>query len=286
MLVLREPRRQFFEAAHFSCDVAGFFAGDDPAGGAVEETGAKDVAMKPAPGGGDAADEPCGAVTFLEHFLGDGIGGAGKLRAETFRRVVGVMKNLSREGGDAPDDFYGFVDAAAGAAGLAAVVEAEFVIGVPAGVANPFAHELRVADEAIAGGGRLGDRLDALDGLLGDAVEFFVGVEIEDPIVRGGSVGEILLRDETLPGMDDDAGAEGGGNFASLVGGAVVHDEDFVGEAEGMDGAGDAGLFVVGDDGGGDFGHWICRGANGNTPLRLFPCYVGMQGRAVFLVGA
>ena len=67
--------------------------------------------------------------------------------------------------------------------------------------------------------------------------------------------GGVLLSGEALPWLGDDGDIlERGGDFKSAVGRAGVDDDDFVGEANAGEGAGEVRLFVERDDGYGQCG--------------------------------
>src|SRR5574341_1985638 len=109
---------------------------------------------------------------------------------------------------------------------------------------------------AIAGRGRTGrDHAGDFRGQL--RRHAFVGVEREDPIVRGLVGGEILLRDVDGPRPHDHTVRELPRNRHGGIGAFAVDDDDFVGPRQRLEGGLEVRGFVEGNDGGRDrHGHY------------------------------
>ena len=107
-------------------------------------------------------------------------------------------------------------------------------------------------------------------------VETFVAIEAEDPVVAGLSHGEVLLLHVAEEGLFEDFVGVFGGDFAGTVGAQGIDHDDFVCDGqEGLEAVLDPGLFVVGDDAGGDFGHGFAGIALGYRGLRR--SYIGVK---------
>ena len=96
-----------------------------------------------------------------------------------------------------------FVHAPELPARAAPIVEAELIVRIPVGRADPAAEVPRHARDAKAGdaGGFASDRADFGGELARDAL---VGVDRQDPVVAGLARGEVLLRGVAGPVADDD----------------------------------------------------------------------------------
>ena len=249
-------------------DVGGVVEVQQEAFAAVEEAEAEDVVPEEGEGGGRRGRSSRRRATErLVRALGDEeVGAEGAVAVHVLEVAlevgVGVVDDVVVEGLELAVEGDGLVDGTLGEAGGGGEVggvaaeEAELGVGVEAAVANPAVEEeIAAADEVGVGrrgwwGGAV--RISSLE--LGG--ELFVGVEREDPGAGAFFDGGVLLGGEALPGLGEDFGVEGGGDLEGAVGGTGVDDDDFVGEVDAGEGAGEVLLFVEGDDGYGQW--WTC----------------------------
>ena len=114
---------------------------------------------------------------------------------------------------------------------------------------NPAPQVLRPPRELIAGGRGL-RLLPLAEGGPGRPIQFFIGVETEDPIMVSLGAGEILLGRKSLPGMNDDPRPQARGDLPGVIGRVSVHDDHLVRAGERTNAARDIGAFIVRNDGG------------------------------------
>ena len=120
------------------------------------------------------------------------------------------------------------MDVPAGPAGAAAVVEAQLVVGIPVGRADPASEMERDSRHPVAGGVGLALQHTAdLGGQLGRHP--FVGVEREDPVVAGLGRRVVLLCHVPGPRAHGHPWCEPPGDLHRGVGAAGIDDHDLVG---------------------------------------------------------
>lgn len=125
-------------------------------------------------------------------------------------RGVGVVDEVEAERGGGAAEADGLVDGTGFELrwdGEVAAEEAEFGVGVEAGVLDPAA-EKEVAALKVEGVYERLRREDLANLLLEFGGEFFVGVEGEDPFAGALGDGEVFLSGEARPGTLDDGGVE------------------------------------------------------------------------------
>jgi hypothetical protein len=239
--------------------VGGVIEVEQEAFATVEEAEAEEIVSEEGEGGADydvVKEGQAGAASVA--FVDDGLRAEGAVAVEAFDVTldggVGVVDDVVVEGfGDAVEGD-GLVDGAVseagggGEVGGVATEEAQVGVRVEAAVANPAAEEEIAAAEEVGVGGWVAGEYGANLGLEFRG-ESFIGVEGEDPGAGALLDGEVFLTGEALPGLEEEFGFEGGGDFKGAVGGAGVDDDDLVGELNAGEGAGQIGLFVERDDG-------------------------------------
>lgn len=176
---------------------------------AVQDPQTHEIGVGENPGGREVPAEQIYSFPALDHFPRRKASIELDSLPMLSERVAGVMKNFSWKGLDRPIHHHRFVHQGALPLSSPPVKEAELAVGVPAGVENPPAKITGAAGEPVAGGGRRSGKLirdfPQLEGSLGVGVEFFVGVQAQDPIVPRLLGSEILLRGKALLRADKDA---------------------------------------------------------------------------------
>src|SRR5262249_45203187 len=122
--------------------IDGGHKGDDQAFEAVLETSLEKIGLHERPGRGKKqAPERCGAA-LGDPFLGGERGVAVRGFQVLGERVAGVMEQVGFQRGEAAIDLDALVDVFADPAALAAIVEADLAVRIPAGMKDPAAHVL------------------------------------------------------------------------------------------------------------------------------------------------
>src|SRR5579872_4444904 len=123
------------------------------------------------------------------------------------QRVAGVMKQVAPKVAYGAFDAHALMHIFADPLSFAAVIEANFAIGVPPAVTDPAAEILRQTRERIT----IAQHRVLLQG---DDLrrqfrsDFFVGIKGESPVMSRATDGEVLLCGVTTPGFFEHARAE------------------------------------------------------------------------------
>jgi hypothetical protein len=165
-----------------------------------------------------------------------------------------MVQELSAELLDAPRTLDRLVDRVFTPARGAAVVQPDVVVGIPVRAANPLSEVVRNAGDLVAadGGTCPEQRLDLGGQRRGHAL---VGIEGENPVIRGEILGMVLLRAVAGPVAHLDAGHVGPCALDRVVGAVGVDEDDLVGPRHRLQRLDDVRTFVVGDDRNGQLRH-------------------------------
>ena len=164
-------------------------------------------------------------------------------------RDIAVRKvlQLAMQSADAPTRVHRFVDVTAVPLRRAPIVEPELVIRVPIRGANPATQIPGHARHTIARRGRIVPQ--RLGDLTGERRrDPLVGIERENPVVRGDRCGEVLLCSVTGPIPDEHAIRVLSGDGQRVVGAPRINHDELVGPGGGLKRLADTLRFVFSDD--------------------------------------
>src|SRR5262249_37887638 len=139
------------------------------------------------------------------------------------------------------------------------IVEPRLEVRIPARVLDPTAQiegHSRHLEARAPGFALRAQPLDLRGKLRRDA---FVGIQTEDPIVRGLLGGEVFLRGVAGPRSYKHVVGESPRDLYRAVVAFGIDDYDFVGPTNGAKGGGNVVLFVVSDDSRGDLHSIVCH---------------------------
>ena len=171
--------------------------------------------------------------------------------------TIGVVQQLAAQCVDGAVGLHRFVHEMTGPSRPCAVIEAQLVVGIPVGRANPSAQVEGDARDAEACD-LIRRRVDGVSNLIGERWrDPLVGVERKNPVVAGQRGGEVFLGDIARPGAHHDAGPALVRDTSGVVGALAVDHDDFVGEGNRFEGRPDVGGLVPGNDDGRDGRHGL-----------------------------
>src|SRR4051812_8962359 len=137
--------------------------------------------------------------------------------------------------------------------GLAAIGQANEIVGIPAAIADPMTQVKGLARQAEPGGATFADLLADLVGQL--RRHALVGIDVEYPVMPGLLRSEVLLLPVARPGVRENAGAQALGDLHRPVRAARVNDHDVIRPTHALDRARNVRFFVSRNDG--DAKHYL-----------------------------
>src|SRR5208283_4194431 len=172
------------------------------------------------------------------------------------KRTAREMEQVRFQMSGAPVHLDGFMDVFAHPARPFAIEQPHLAVRIPAGMQNPAAQILRQARNGITVVARA-VFLDLPDLAFQRLAERFVGVDRKNPVVGGLLGGKIFLARIARPRIFQHARSEVRRQLHRTVVRPAVHHDDLIAATKALNSADDVALFVVSDDGGRDFDHWL-----------------------------
>jgi hypothetical protein len=226
--------------------------GDDEAVRPVEETEAQHVALEEAEQGSHEQVHPPEARALDELVVRADRGEPVQRLELVADVVVGVVPDGVPQTLDRPVDDHAVVRLLAFAAPAVLAEQSELDVGVPLAVTDPAAEEIDKPRELVARVPPL-PLLELPEDLVAKrGRDLLVGVEVEDPRVRGSGTAKVALPDVAQPLVLEDPVGELAADGQRAIGAEAVHDDDLVAPRDAPEAAPDLALLVEHDDAGGD----------------------------------